>query len=344
MKKIGYYIIFIIAMMIVIPLIILGGVGPGIKIPGIINKFPNISEDIKYNAENGGPMIKVYVSKQNKVVEMYFEDYIRGVVSAEMPAEFNIEALKAQAVAARTFAVANMKIYGGAGCAKHPEADICSDVHCQAWISKDDRLKGWDAQKAPEYWKKITSAVEETKGQVLTYKGSLAKRIKYHSSSSGKTEDSKFVFNYSEPYLVSVDSPDDESTPKLKTVVSITKKEFVKRIIELSPSTKISEKNLGSQVKILSFTTGDRVEKIKIGDKIFTGVDIRWAMGLNSASFTVKVDTKNVTFNVRGNGHGVGMSQWGANTMGKLGKKYKEILQHYYKDVVISNMKDIFKE
>ncbi len=344
MKKIGYYIIFVIVMMIAIPLIILGGIGPGIKIPGIINKFPNVSGDIKYNTDNGGPIIRVYVSKQDKIVEMYFEDYIRGVVSAEMPAEFSVEALKAQAIAARTFAAGNMKIFGRSGCAKHPGADVCSDVHCQAWISKDDRLKGWEAKKAPEYWAKITRAVEETKGQIITYKGSLAGRIKYHSSSSGKTENSQYVFNYSEPYLVSVDSPDEETTPKLKTIVIMTKKEFIKRVLDLAPSTKISEKNLSSQIKILSLTDGDRVEKIKIGDKIFTGIDIRWAMGLNSASFMLTVDTKNVTFNVRGNGHGVGMSQWGANTMGKLGKSYKEILQHYYKGVEISNMKDIFKE
>lgn len=117
MKKLGYYIILIIFLIMAIPLIILGGVGKGIKIPGIINKLPNIvsEKDIKYDAKTGGPIIKVYSAKEKKIKEMYLEDYIRGVVSAEMPVLFDIEALKAQAVAARTFAVGNMIAFGGAG-------------------------------------------------------------------------------------------------------------------------------------------------------------------------------------------------------------------------------------
>lgn len=117
MKKIGFYIAFVILLIIIIPLIILGGVGNGIKIPGIINKFPDVilEKDIKYDEKTGGPKIKVFVSSEKEIKEMYLEDYIRGVISAEMPVLFDIEALKAQAVAARTYAVGNMKIFGGAG-------------------------------------------------------------------------------------------------------------------------------------------------------------------------------------------------------------------------------------
>lgn len=211
-------------------------------------------------------------------------------------------------------------------------------------MSKEERIKGWEAENAPVYWSKITDVVKSTQGQVLTYEGSLVRRLKYHSTSGGKTENSINVFGYSEPYLISVESPNEESAPKFKSTAVINKDEFVKRIKELEPSTKVSAKNLGAQIKINSWTEGGRVEKIKIGDKIFTGIDIRHAMGLNSANFSIKVDTNNVTFDVSGNGHGVGMSQWGANAMGKEGKRYIDILKHYYKGVEIAKLEEIFKE
>lgn len=211
-------------------------------------------------------------------------------------------------------------------------------------MSKEDRLKGWEAENAPEYWSKITNAVKSTQGQVLAYKGSLVKRLKYHSTSGGKTENSINVFGYSEPYLVSVVSPNEETAPKFKSTVVISKEEFVKRIKGLFPSTKVTSTNLGAQIKINSWTDGGRVEKIKVGDKIFTGIDIRHAMGLNSANFSIKVDTKNVTFDVLGYGHGVGMSQWGANIMGKEGKGYIEILKHYYNGVEIAKLEEFLKK
>lgn len=211
-------------------------------------------------------------------------------------------------------------------------------------MPKEDRIKGWEAENATEYWSKITNAVKGTRGQVLTYKDSLVRRLKYHSTSGGKTENSINVFGYSEPYLVSVESPNEETAPKFKSTVVMSKDEFVKRIKELEPSTKVTSTNLGAQIKINSWTKAGRVEKIKIGDKIFTGIDIRFAMGLNSANFSIKVDSKNVTFDVRGYGHGVGMSQWGANVMGKEGKGYIEILKHYYNGVEVTKLEEIFKE
>lgn len=275
---------------------------------------------------------------------MDFEEYIKGVVSAEMPVSFNIEALKAQAIAARTFAYANMIKNGGSGCEKHKGADVCSSVHCQAYMTKEERFKNWDASSALKNWEKISQAVDETKGMVLIYNNQLARHIKYHSTSGGKTENSINVFGYQEPYLVSVESPFEEKTPNYTSKVVIKKEDFVKRIKELNPSTKVSTTNLARQVKILEWTDGDRVKTIKIGDKTFTGIDIRWAMGLKSASFTINIDSKNVTFNVKGYGHGVGMSQWGANEMGKLGKKYDEILKHYYKGIEIKKINQIMNK
>lgn len=345
MKKILYYIVLIIFLMLVIPITVLGGVGQGIKIPRIIKNISGIisTEEIIYTDKNGGPKIKVFVTKENKIKEMYLEEYVRGVISAEMPVSFDIEALKSQAIAARTFAVAKMSAFGGPGCPNHPGADICSEVHCQAWMSKEQRLKRWNASDAPKYWEKITQAVNETKGLILTYQGKLAEAVKYHSTSGGKTENSVYAFGYEKPYLVSVEGPKEEEAPKYKSTVVMKKSEFIKRMKELNSSIKISESNLSSQIKIVARTDGDRVKVINIGDKSFTGIDIRWAMNLNSANFTVKVDSKNVIFEVKGYGHGVGMSQWGANIMGKSGKKYDEILKHYYKGIEIKKIEEIFK-
>lgn len=344
MKKIILYIVLVIFLMVGIPLIILGGIGYGIKVPGIIDQLvdviPDKPEDTK---EEKIIKIRVYDGSQKKIVEMNIEDYVKGVVAAEVPALFEEEALKAQAIAARTFASANMNNFGGAGCKNNPGADVCSAVHCQAWISKEERFKNWEAENAVNYWNRISNAVESTKGMVLVYNGELARYIKYHSTSGGKTEDSVNVFNNKIPYLVSVESPGEESSPKYSTTVVIRREEFIKKMKERSPKIKLTSNNLGAQIKILDRTDGERVKNIKIGDKIFTGIDIRWAFLLNSADFTVKVDTKYVTFNVKGNGHGVGLSQYGSNAMAKEGKKYDEILRHYYQGIAIGKLEDLLK-
>lgn len=347
MKKIGYYVLITIFLMIMLPIVILGGIGSGIKIPGVINRLSsyidNVPKDIKYSDNNGGEKIKVFVEDENKIVEMYIEDYLRGVIAAEMPASFNDEALKAQAIAARTFAYSHLTKYGGGGCSKHPNADVCSEVHCQAWMSKEERFKNWDPKEAQSNWDKISKAVEDTKDMVLAYKGELANNILFHSTSGGRTENCKEVFGYDVPYLVSVESPNEEESPSFQSKVVMKRDEFIKRIKQLNPKTNVSSSSLATQVKVIDYTQGGRVKTLKVGDKTFSGVDIRWAMGLKSANFSISIDSKNVTFTVKGNGHGVGMSQWGANEMGKRGKKYDEILKHYYTGIEIVKINDILK-
>lgn len=342
LRKIIIYIVLIIFLMIGIPMIILGGIGSGIKVPGIISRLVDVVPESQKDNEPGDTFkIKVYNVNQKKVIEMSFEDYIKGVVAAEVPALFEEEALKAQAIAARTFAVANLKAFGGSGCKSYPEGDVCSTVHCQAWISKEERFKNWEAENALNYWSRISNAVEETKGMVLMYKGELARYVKYHSTSGGKTEDSINVFKNSIPYLVSVESPGEEASPKYETTVTLKRDEFIKKMKELSPDIKLTNSNLGAQIKIIDRTEGNRVKSVKIGNKTFSGIDIRWAFLLNSADFTVKVDSKHVVFSVKGNGHGVGLSQFGANAMAKSGKGYEEILKHYYQGIGIGSLKDL---
>lgn len=331
--------LLIVFLLIAIPLFILGGVGKGIDISGIMNNLPNIiPQDKKLD---DGPKIKVMTGKDKKIVEMPLEDYIRGVVSAEMNASFEIEALKAQAIAARTFAVGAMREYGGNG-RNHEGADICSETHCQVWMSKEDRFKNWKASDAEANWKKITEAVDSTKGMVLVSEGKLASAVKYFSASGGKTENSINVFGYSASYLVSVESP-EKGTPNDSTTKVIKKEDFVKKVKAMNKDTKISAKNLANQIKIIDYTEGGRVKTIKIGDKTFSGIDVRWGMELKSASFSINVTPTSVVFNVRGSGHGVGMSQWGANVMAKDGAKYDAILKHYYKGIEIEQINEIFK-
>lgn len=345
MNKISHLIVILVLLILLIPIIILGGVGPGIKIPGIISRFPLIVQDNKTSNKEikNGDIIKVFIKSKNKIVQMSFEDYIVGVVAAEMPVKFDIEAIKAQAVAARTYAAAKMFFYGGKGCVRYKGADVCSEVHCQAWISKEERFKYWKPSEAIANWNKINGAVLATKGIVISYNNKLASGIKYFSTSDGKTENSIHAFGYAEPYLVSVDSPNEEESPSFKSQVIISKDEFINRIKKINSKINISSKKLASQVKILEWTEGGRVKNMKIGDKVFSGIDVRWAINLKSADFNIKIDKKNVTFNVKGYGHGVGMSQWGANEMGKRGAKYDEILKHYFKGTVMKKIDDIYK-
>lgn len=359
MKRFGYMIVAIIAAIIIIPLIVLEGVGPGVRLKsngsGGSTIFPSAgssgsnngtsSGDIVFNDKNGGgPKIKVLITEKNQIQEMYLEEYIRGVVAGEMPAEFNIEALKAQAVAARTYAVTRMKMYGGKGCEKHPGADICTDsTHCQEWISKEDRFKNWKAVDAQNNWNKITTAVNETKGLILTYDSQPVMYPLYFSTSSGKTENSVDVFSNQEPYLKSVTSPNEEESPKFVTKTSITLDTLISKFYKSSYKIKLDKSKLSAELKIINRTEGGSVKTMEVGSKALKGTEIRTVLGLSSANFTFTIGKSSITFTVLGNGHGVGMSQWGANELGKRGSTFNDILQHYYQDTEIKKIDDIFK-
>lgn len=352
MRKILLSILVLIFLMIGIPTTIVGIES--------LKKQPVVKEDTKTNNAEGKKdtknvaktdvknaigkdvTIKVYYTPEKKILSLPMEEYIKLVVSSEMPASFHDEALKAQAIAARSFLVPKLKEVGGKGCPKANGADVCSDVHCQAFIPKDERMKKW-ATEADAKWRKVSQAVEATKGQVLTYDNKIATYIKYFSTSTGKTEDSLEVFGTSQPYLKSVESKGEEVAPNFKSSLTIKREEFVNKIKSKYKDVKIDATNIQNQVKITEKTVGDRVKAINIGGKVLTGVEIRSIFGLKSAAFTLGYDKASVVFNVQGYGHGVGMSQWGANEMGKNGKTYKEILTHYYKGISIEDFAKYIK-
>ena len=279
--------------------------------------------------------INVYRTASGVVEAVPFEDYVKGVVSGEMPSSFEEEALKAQAVAARTYSLSKIIRSGDGGFpAAHPTAALCDSTHCQVYRSPTDLAQIKSAEWMSAGWPKIVSAVDDTKGQVMYYDGKLAEQALFHSSSGGKTENSEDVFASAVPYLRSVDSPYEEEASHRDEQTSMSVSAFVQKVKRAYPSKAFGSVDSGS-IRILSRTSGGRVEALQIGGDSLSGRNIRDCLGLASANFTVDVAGDQVTFTTNGYGHGVGMSQYGANGMAKEGYDYKEILAHYYSGVVI---------
>lgn len=308
----------------------------------ISNRLPNesnikIKRDkkvINYETVNKNtPKIKVYNHKKGQVEDRDIEEYLCGVIAGEMPVKFDLEALKAQAVAARTFTIYNQET------GKHKDADVCTDYkHCQEYKSKEDLLSKNGQEWMDKYYKKIERAAKETKGHIVVYDDKPILPL-YFSTSSGNTENSEEVFSTKYPYLRSVDSPYDKNAPKYASNIKINNADFVSTIQKSYPDIDISSKNLSKQVKIKNRSDGGAVDKIKVSNKELTGRDIRSLFNLNSANFELKFNDEYVDIVVKGYGHGVGMSQWGAAGMASDGYVYYEILNHYYSDTKI---KDIY--
>lgn len=296
-----------------------------------INKKKSVKNYETIDKES--PKIKVYNHKKGIVENIDIEDYLCGVLAGEMSAEFDKEALKAQAVAARTFTVYSEKT------GKHKNAAVCTDYkHCQEYKSKSELLSKNGQAWMDKFYTKIEQAVKDTKGQIIVYEDEPILPL-YFSTSSGNTENSEEVFSTKYPYLRSVDSPYDKNAPKYASNVKINNSDFINTLRKGYPNMSISNDKLSKQVSIEERSKGGSVEKIKVGNKEISGRDIRSLFNLNSANFDLKFNKDYVDIIVKGYGHGVGMSQWGAEGMAKDGYKYYEILEHYYSDV---NIKDTY--
>ena len=282
----------------------------------------------------GNETIRVYITETGAIEEVNLEDYICGVVSNEMPANFEKEALKAQAVTARTY-LASKKLNR---CTLHEGIDICDSTHCQVYTSKQKRLEKWDADYANEYWNKIKEAVDETSGQVLSYEGELVLYPQFFSTSSGQTENSEDVYLGEIPYLRSVASTGEESAPKYTSDKTLKISDFVYLLNSNFTNLNVTVENIKNNFNIKSSSAAGGVIKLNINNVEIRGVDFRKALSLNSTNFTYEFNGDYITFHCKGYGHGVGMSQWGANTMAKNGSNYAEILKHYYTGVEITNL------
>ena len=280
--------------------------------------------------------IRLLHAKTGEIEELPLDTYVKGVVAAEMPADYEEEALKAQAVVARTYTIYTI-IHNNN---KHENADLCDNSNCcQAWISKDDRLSKWEEDKRDQYLKKIEEAVDSTNGKIITYNGEVIDAF-FHSNSGGVTETPVNVWggtNY--PYLQSVQTAGEEGYKQYSSEVKLTKDEFINKIKETHPNLNI-DFNDEHSIEIIEYTESNRVKTIKIGNINLSGVEIRKILGLKSTKFEVKVDNDNVIFTVTGYGHGVGMSQTGADSMAKQNSSYEDIIHHFYTDVEIIDYHD----
>lgn len=277
--------------------------------------------------------IKVYLSNTGKVVELSLEDYVKGVVCSEMPLNFSKEALKAQAIVARTYAIGHVM---EGGCAKFG-GDVCDTVHCQVYTPKETKISQLGAL-GDSRWALVESVVSETEGQVLSYDGAIATGAFYFSTSSGRTENVEEVFSTAIPYLKSVESLGEEVAPRYTSTETYDINRFVQVVNSNYSKAGLSVANLSNQITILSYTEGGAVKEIKLGGVNILGVEFRKIFNLNSANFSLEFLSNQININCKGFGHGVGMSQWGANVMAEQGKSCEEILKHYYSGIEIEKI------
>lgn len=276
--------------------------------------------------------IKLLHKDTDEVEKIKLDDYIACVVSAEMPVSYELEALKAQAIVARTYT-----IYKITTSKKHDNADICDkSTCCQAWISKENRLKRWKESDAQNNWNKIIRAVNETAGKIVTYNNKPINAF-FHANSGGKTEIPFYVWGGSGyPYLQVVETSGEDAYSQYSSEAEFTKKELEKKIREKHSDFEIDlEEN--DCIEIKERDSSNRVVTVKIGNLNLSGVETRTLLGLRSANFTVDISNNKVNFKVIGYGHGVGMSQTGADALAKQGKNCEEIIKHFYSGVEIKD-------
>lgn len=274
---------------------------------------------------NTNVKVNIFRSAQNKTETVPVEEYVAGVVASEMPASFEIEALKAQALTARTFVVQRML----SGKKQKNNADVTDTVDNQVYKSKEELKQLW-GKEYESRMKKVEEAVKKTAGQVLTYNGAPI-TASFFSTSNGYTENAVDYWGNDYPYLKSVDSPWDEDAPKFSSEQTFTVSEFQKRLgVKIAGDGKVGT--------IKERTEGKRVKEVVFGGKTLTGKEVREKLGLRSSDFSWKQKGDQIIVTTKGYGHGVGMSQYGANGMAKEGKTYTDIVAHYYKGVDIETL------
>lgn len=280
-----------------------------------------------------GVEVAVYRTSSKQMEKLPLEKYIIGVVAAEMPADFEMEALKAQALTARTYIVKQKLTNDRVGL---PEGADTSDTEFHQVYKNDEELKKqWGADYS---WKikRISEAVQATTGQILSFEGEPITAT-FFSTSNGYTENSEDYWPNSFPYLRSVESPWDKKSPKFSDQKVISIKEFESKL-------GVTVTNKSEVGTITERTAGKRVGKVQINGKVLSGKIIREKLDLKSSDFTWTVKGDNIIINTKGYGHGVGMSQYGANGMASEGKNYQEIVKHYYQGVEISQSKTLLTQ
>ena len=287
-------------------------------IPFLFVKIFVKTDEIKFKYVTNN-IIRVKDEKTGIINEVPFEDYIKGVVAGEMPATFELEALKAQAVASRSYAMYQMTA------TKDREYDVLNTTANQVYLTDQELKENWK-EEYPEKINKIKEAINETSGEYLTYEGKVINAM-FFSTSVGATENSEEVFVSALPYLRSVDSKWDEASPAYTDTYTFTLEEFYKKLN--------LQYNQTLTIEVTSKTSTGRTRTLKINGTEINGRDLATKLNLRSNYFDIVQNENNVTITTKGFGHGVGMSQYGANGMAKEGYKYDQILKHYYQNTEI---------
>lgn len=287
-------------------------------IPFLFIKIFVKTDEIKFKYVTNN-IIRVKDEKTGIINEVPFEDYIKGVVAGEMPATFELEALKAQAVASRSYAMYQMTA------TKDKEYDVLNTTANQVYLTDQELKENWK-EEYPEKINKIKEAIAETSGEYLTYEGKVINAM-FFSTSVGATENSEEVFVSALPYLRSVDSKWDEASPAYTDTYTFTLEEFYKKLN--------LQYNQTLTIEVTSKTSTGRTRTLKINGTEINGRDLATKLNLRSNYFDIVQNENNVTITTKGFGHGVGMSQYGANGMAKEGYKYDQILKHYYQNTEI---------
>ena len=298
------------------------------------NVIENSNESREYNYNKYGT-VKLLHKDDGSIEEVSLDEYLCNVVSAEMPADFEIEALKAQAIVARTYTI--YKILNK----KHDNADICDDsTCCQAWISKEKRLERWEESKRELNWGKIETAVNSTRGKIITYQGAPINAF-FHSNSGGVTEIPVNVWGGTGyPYLQSVETSGEDGYTQYLSEASFTYDELLNKLKSKYSDIVIDFSN-PDDIKILEYTESTRVNTVRFGNHQLSGVETRTLLGLRSTNFEIKNKDGKIKFSVKGYGHGVGMSQTGADSLAKQGSSAENIIKHFYTGVEISEVNSL---
>ena len=325
---VGSIVLVLVAVIIIPAIVVLSTYDTNRQTAAVLPPVPR-QEDV---------MIKVYMADIKQIVSMNLEDYVKGVVAGEMPAEFESEALKAQAVAARTYAVKHMALFGGTGSVEYPGADITTDYkESQAWYSETKLREKWGTNYG-KYWRRISQAVDLTQGLILTYNGEPINAV-FHSTSGERTASAKEVWGFEYPYLQSVVCSWDKASPRYQDRKEITLAELEARLG--NDAVIMAAAQIGRSagvVNIMNYTDSGRVNLVRVGAKQLTGLEVRDKLELRSTNFVVESIEDKLVFKTTGYGHGVGLCQYGANGQAKEGRDFRQILTYYYTGTAIKNI------
>ncbi len=328
----------ILAMALGLPILLVGGglrlLEPGNQMPETTTVLPLPPPQTTLSSPHTAPNttvpvpdqpsepISVQVIVKDAPVSMDLEDYLLGVMLAEVPASFHEDALRAQAVAARTYTLMSCTVRKS-----HEIGAVCTDsTCCQAYVSPETYIL--EGGKWSEL-EKMRLALEVTRGKVLTYDGKLIVST-YFSCSGGRTEDAVAVWGAAYPYLQAVDSPGEETYAGFEKEKIFTAEEIEKALgvrLEGKPESWFTD---------VSYTSGGGVKQMKIGGVSYKGTTLRSLLGLRSTVFTVSFHNDFIFIRTKGYGHRVGMSQYGANAMADRGESWENILVHYYPGTALS--------